>query len=80
MITGLQVRMARAGLKWSGQQLAELSGVGLSTVKRLEQEDGYPSIRVQNIQAIETAFLATGRVRFEGETGVFVEPDSYRVE
>ncbi len=74
MITGIQVRMARAGLKWSGQQLSEESGVGLSTVKRLEQEDGYPSVRIQNLQAIEKAFLSTGRVRFEGEIGVFVTP------
>lgn len=75
MITGVQVRMARAGLKWSGQELAEGSGVGLSTVKRIEQEDGYPSVRVQNIQAIKDVFLATGRVRFEGEVGVFVESE-----
>ncbi len=73
MITGIQVRMARAGLKWSGQQLAAESGVGLSTVKRLEQEDGFPSVRIQNLQSIEKAFLETGRVRFEGEEGVFIE-------
>jgi transcriptional regulator with XRE-family HTH domain len=66
--------MARAGLKWSGQKLAEVSGVGLSTVKRLEQEDGYPSVRIQNLQTIEQTFLETGRVRFEGETGVYVTP------
>jgi transcriptional regulator with XRE-family HTH domain len=66
--------MARAGLKWSGQTLAEVSGVGLSTVKRLEQEDGYPSVRIQNLQTIEQTFLETGRVRFEGETGVYVTP------
>jgi len=75
MITGLQVRMARSGLKWSGQRLADGSGVGLSTVKRLEQEDGYPSVRIQNLQAIEKAFIDTGRVRFEGESGVFVAPE-----
>ncbi len=75
MITGVQVRMARAGLKWSGQQLAEESGVGLSTIKRLEQEDGFPSVRIQNLQTIEKTFLSTGRVRFEGETGVFVDPE-----
>ncbi len=68
--------MARAGLKWSGQQLAEVSQVGLSTVKRLEQEDGFPSVRVQNLQAIEKAFLDTGRVSFDGEFGVFVEPEN----
>lgn len=72
MITGRQVRMARAGLKWSGEHLAKVSGVGLSTIKRLEQEDGYPSVRIQNLQAIEQAFLNTGRVSFEGESNVTI--------
>lgn len=73
MITGIQVRMARNGLKWSVQDLAERSGVGLSTTNKVDREDGFPSVRIQNLQAIEKAFLETGRVRFEGETGVFVD-------
>ena len=64
--------MARAGLKWTGEDLAKASGLGLSTIKRLEQEDGYPSMRVQNLQAVEGAFLKTGKVVFEGECGVIV--------
>ncbi|BBM02063.1 hypothetical protein ACCI51_13460 [Microbulbifer echini] len=74
VITGIQVRMARSGLKWSAQDLAEKSGVGLSTVNKIDREDGIPSVRIQNLVAIERALLATGRVRFEGETGVFVQP------
>lgn len=73
MITGIQIRMARAGLKWSGQELSDKSGVGLSTVKRAEQEDGYPAVRAQNLVTLRDTFVSTGRVRFEGETGVFVE-------
>lgn len=69
------MRMARNGLKWSAQELAERSGVGLSTVNKIDRSDGFPSARVENIQAIRDTLLATGRVRFEGETGVFVEPE-----
>ena len=76
MITGIQVRMARNGLKWSAQELAEKSGVGLSTVNKIDREEGLPSVRIQNLQAIEKALLDTGRVRFEGETGVFVTAES----
>jgi transcriptional regulator with XRE-family HTH domain len=74
VITGIQVRMARSGLKWSAQDLAEKSGVGLSTVNKIDREDGIPSVRIQNLVAIEQALVATGRVRFEGKTGVFVQP------
>ena len=74
VITGIQVRMARNGLKWSAQDLSDKSGVGLSTVNKIDREDGLPSVRIQNLQAVREALLSTGRVRFEGETGVFVEP------
>lgn len=37
MITGAQVRMARAFLRWSVAELAEKAAVGISTVKRIEE-------------------------------------------
>lgn len=42
MITGLQIRSARAALGWSAKQLAQKSGVGLRTLIRLESVDGVP--------------------------------------
>lgn len=74
MVTGIQVRMARSGLRWSAQELADKSGVGLSTVNKMDRSDGYPPVRIENLQSVKEALLASGRVRFEGETGVFVEP------
>lgn len=79
MITGIQVRMARTGLKWSAQELSKKSGVGLSTVNKIDREDGIPSVRIQNLLAVKKALLDTGRVRFEGETGVFVEDDQTHI-
>lgn len=72
LATGMQVRMARSGLKWSGKELAEKAGVGLSTIRKIESCNGIPRVHVNNIQEVTDAFLATGRVRFEGETGVSV--------
>jgi transcriptional regulator with XRE-family HTH domain len=71
IITGAQVRMARAFLRWSVMELAEKAGVGKSTVQRIEESDGVPSARIENIQALYEAFVKTGRIRFEGDNGVF---------
>jgi transcriptional regulator with XRE-family HTH domain len=43
-ITGAQVRMARAFLRWSVAELAAKAKVGISTVQRIEAEDGSPII------------------------------------
>lgn len=74
--TGAQVRMARAFLKWSADELAQKAGVGLSTVKRIESCDGLSNTRVENLQAVYGAIVATGLVRFEGDGGVFVTLDN----
>lgn len=75
LATGLQVRAARAALKWSAKDLAEKAGVGLNTVGKIEKHEKLANVHLSNIQAVTDALLNTGRVRFEGETGVFVEPE-----
>ena len=40
MLTGEQLRAARAMLKMEQTELAELSGVSIDTIKRLERMDG----------------------------------------
>ena len=40
VISGAQCRMARGLLNWSVSELASLAGLGVSTVKRIEKEDG----------------------------------------
>ncbi len=72
IISGAQIRMARGLLRWTVQELAERSAVGISTVRRMEEADALPGARIENIQAIHAAFVATGVVRFEGETIVEV--------
>jgi len=66
MITGMQVRAAKALLNWSGLDLSQRAGIGLSTVRRIEACDGLlmtASIKV--LQAIQVA-LETGGVEFVG--------------
>lgn len=72
IITGTQVRMARAALRWTAQELADYSGVGKSTIRRIEDTDDLPKARTDNIKAVYEAFVSTGKVRFEGETCVCV--------
>jgi DNA-binding XRE family transcriptional regulator len=58
MITGRQVRAARALLNWKQDMLAEKALVALTALKRLESERGLPvheSTQDQVRRALETA-------------------------
>jgi hypothetical protein len=68
MIISLQIRAARAMLKWSAEQLANQAAVSLRTVKRLELLDGPLNARVQTIEAIQTALESAG-IEFIGSPG-----------
>jgi len=74
MVTGPQIRAARALLGWPADQLAERSGVSPATVWRAENAEGVPSIRAQNLFLLLRT-LEQGGVRFidaEGGEGVGV--------
>jgi transcriptional regulator with XRE-family HTH domain len=60
LLTGAQIRMARAFLQWSISDLAKTARVGISTVQRIEQADGAPDARGSNIQAVHDALIAAG--------------------
>ncbi len=73
-LTGGQVRMARAFLRWSIGELAETAGVGLSTVQAIEKANGAPSVglgiaqtkarreavRADSVEAIRKTLVAAG--------------------
>lgn len=66
MITGMQVRAAKALLNWSGSDLASKAGVGLSTIRRIEACDGLlESASVKVLQSIRSALEESG-VEFIG--------------
>ena len=65
MITSDQIRAARSLLRWTGKQLAEKSGVGFSTLMRLEAEVGVPNAQAKTLEALRRAFEEAG-VEFIG--------------
>jgi transcriptional regulator with XRE-family HTH domain len=65
LITSDQIRAARALLRWSGKDLAEKTGLGFSTLMRLEVLDGVPSAQAKTLETIQRAFEEAG-VQFIG--------------
>ena len=53
MITSGQIKAARALIGWSGTVLANKSGIGFSTLMRLESIEGVPSIQLKTLEAIK---------------------------
>ena len=60
MITGAQIRMARGYLRWSAKELADKAGVAESTIKRMEQDEGFPVARGSNIEAVYKTLMNAG--------------------
>lgn len=60
MITGAQIRAARAALRWSSDELALNSGLASRTIKRFEQVDGIPPSRSSNLQEVKRTLEAAG--------------------
>ena len=66
MISSSQVRAAKALLRWSGEELANRSGISLSTIRRVEGADGIPETQnIKTIMAIKKALEDAG-VEFIG--------------
>ena len=65
MITSAQIRAARALLDWSRSDLAENSGIGFSSMLRLESADGVPGAQFKTLEAIKNTFEKAG-VEFIG--------------
>ena len=72
-MTPRQCRMARVGLGWTNQQLAEKAQVAPNTVSSFENgRDIQPSSKL----AIKTALLSSNQVRFEGTDCVCITDKS----
>ena len=66
MISSSQIRAARALLGWSGNDLANKSGVGITTLRRYELQDGIPSANTNVLMSIKTTFEGVG-IEFTGD-------------
>ncbi len=60
MITGLQIRSARAALRISAVELASRAGVGEQTIKRFESSDGVPPSRSATLLIVKKTLEAAG--------------------
>ncbi len=65
MIISEQIRAARQLLRITADELANLSGVGVATIRRYELMTGVPSGNARSVEAIQQALEARG-VEFVG--------------
>jgi ribosome-binding protein aMBF1 (putative translation factor) len=68
LLSSAQIRAARALLRWSAQDLARESALGVNTIRRAEVAEESISLTVANELAIRRAFEAVGVV-FIDENG-----------
>ena len=66
MLTGSQVRAARAILRWTGHELAAASGVSYGAIQRAETVDGMPNMQTKNLAAIKSTLEAAGLQFIDG--------------
>jgi hypothetical protein len=59
-LTSAQIRAARALIRWSAEQLARASSVGVTTVRRAELADEVTSLTAANNSAIRRALESAG--------------------
>lgn len=62
------MRAARALLRWTAEDLARKSKVGLSTIKRTEAAEGPMRLTAANAKALQHT-LEEGGIEFIGENG-----------
>jgi hypothetical protein len=59
-LTSAQIRAARAFIRWSAQELADVSSVGVTTIRRAELTQSETKLTRANDQAIRRALEAAG--------------------
>ena len=66
MLSSSQIRAARALLGWSGTDLADFSGVGITTLRRYELQRGIPSANTSVLMMIKKTLESAG-IEFTGD-------------
>jgi transcriptional regulator with XRE-family HTH domain len=67
-IFGAQIRAARALLRWSAEDLARASSLGVNTIRRAEVAEGETSLTAANELALRNALEGAG-IEFIDENG-----------
>jgi hypothetical protein len=68
-LTSAQIRAARALIRWSAQQLADASAVGVTTIRRAELTDSETKLTRVNDQAIRRTLEVAGIEFIDAEGG-----------
>ena len=68
-LTSAQIRAARALIRWSALELAEQSGVGVTTIRRAELTESETKLTRVNDQAIRRTLEAAGVEFIDAEGG-----------
>lgn len=78
-LTGLQLRAARALLRWRAEDVAAKSRVGVATIRRAELLDGPVNMTAVNQEAVQRVFEYAGVTFIEvdgvGAGAYFIKPD-----
>ncbi len=67
MITNAQLRAARSLLGWSQARLAEASGLGIATIKRMEGERGPLHSSAGNVLKVQQALEDAGVIFIDAD-------------
>jgi hypothetical protein len=68
-LTSAQIRAARALIRWSAQQLADASAVGVTTIRRAELTESETKLTRVNDQAIRRTLEAAGVEFIDADEG-----------
>jgi hypothetical protein len=68
-LTSAQIRAARALIRWSAQQLADASAVGVTTIRRAELTASETKLTRVNDQAVRRTLEAAGVEFIDAEGG-----------
>jgi PAS domain S-box-containing protein len=69
MLTGAQIRAARGILNWSVRDLSEATAISPSTIRRLEETDGVPSVPKESAAEIKNSLRSAGIEFFIAPSG-----------
>ena len=60
LITSNQIRAARSLLRWTADDLAERSGVGIATIRRFEVQEGVPDGQIRILDILRNTLEQAG--------------------
>jgi hypothetical protein len=69
-LTSAQIRAARALIRWSAEELAKVSEIGVSTIRRAELEPSETKLTRVNDQAIRRTLEQAGVLFIDAESGL----------